>query len=89
MVVREDDGEVFIDDLVEVPVQNLDQALNLVNAGLTHRQVAIHNMNETSSRSHTILHIDIFLSKKNEGGQVEHVFSRLVLADLADSERVR
>ena len=60
MVVREDDGEVFIDDLVEVPVQNLDQALNLVNAGLTHRQVASHNMNETSSRSHTILHIDIF-----------------------------
>jgi|LauGreDrversion4_2_1035121.scaffolds.fasta_scaffold46775_1 hypothetical protein len=40
MVVREDEGEVYIDDLVEVPVQNLDQAINLVNAGLAHRQVA-------------------------------------------------
>jgi Kinesin motor domain len=59
MNIREENGEVFIYDLVEVPVTDLEQALSLINAGLTHRVVASQNMNETSSRSHTILHIDI------------------------------
>jgi hypothetical protein len=59
MNIREENGEVFIYDLVEVPVTDLEQALSLINAGLTQRVVASQNMNETSSRSHTILHIDI------------------------------
>lgn len=64
MVIREDDGEVFIDEIVEVPVQNLDQALNLVNVGLNHRFVVSTNQNESSSRSHTLLHVDILQTKK-------------------------
>jgi hypothetical protein len=32
--VKEEQGEVYIHDLVEVPVENLEQALNLINAGL-------------------------------------------------------
>ncbi len=59
MTIREEQGEIFIHDLVEVQVQDLQQALNIVNAGLTHRIIASQNMNETSSRSHTILHIDV------------------------------
>lgn len=59
MNIREEQGEIYIHDLVEVQVQDLKQALNIVNAGLTHRIIASQNMNETSSRSHTILHIDI------------------------------
>lgn len=35
MTIREEQGEVYIHDLVEVPVADLDQALNLINAGLT------------------------------------------------------
>jgi len=38
--VREEDGEVFVEDLVEVPVTNLEQAMNIINAGLGHRQMA-------------------------------------------------
>jgi hypothetical protein len=45
-------------------------------------------MNETSSRSHTILHIDIEQQTKVQQG-VQIVQGRLVLADLAGSERVR
>jgi kinesin family protein 1 len=59
MAIREEHGEVYIHDLVEVEVTDLEQALNLINAGLTHRVIASQNMNETSSRSHTILYIDI------------------------------
>lgn len=45
-------------------------------------------MNETSSRSHTILHIDIEQHRKVETG-TQIIQGRLVLADLAGSERVR
>jgi hypothetical protein len=38
--VREEFGEVFVEDLVEVPVKNLQQAMTIINAGLEHRQMA-------------------------------------------------
>lgn len=53
------------------------------------RQMASQKMNETSSRSHTILHIDVYQTRQHEDDQVEQVQARLVLVDLAGSERVR
>ena len=60
MSVREESGEVFVEGLVEVPVQTLEQSMNIVNAGLSYRKMASQAMNDTSSRSHTILHIDVY-----------------------------
>ena len=40
MSIREEQGEVFVGDLVEVPVETLDQAMKILNAGLIHRQMA-------------------------------------------------
>ena len=40
MNIRQELGEVYVEDLVEVPVQTLEQAMNIVNAGLTHREMA-------------------------------------------------
>ena len=40
MQIREENGEVFLEDLVEVPVKNLEQSMNIINAGLEHRQMA-------------------------------------------------
>ena len=37
MQIREEAGEVFVEDLVEVPVKNLHQAMTIINAGLEHR----------------------------------------------------
>jgi len=88
MTIREEQGEVYIHDLVEVPVANLDQALTLINAGLNQRVIASQNMNETSSRSHTVLYIDVEQQKQTRDG-TQIIQGRLVLADLAGSERVR
>lgn len=88
MTIREEQGEVYIHDLVEVPVANLDQALTLINAGLTQRVIASQNMNETSSRSHTVLYIDVEQQIHTRDG-TQIIQGRLVLADLAGSERVR
>lgn len=78
--VREDpSGGIFVKDLTQVPVENFTQAANLVNAGLCNRIMGSHNANQTSSRSHIVLALEI------EQGNVT---SRLTLVDLAGSERV-
>jgi hypothetical protein len=87
--VREEFGEVFVEDLVEVPVKNLHQAMTIINAGLEHRQMASQNMNLTSSRSHTILNIDVYQTKQIAFNKTQQVSGRLTLVDLAGSERVR
>ena len=59
--VREEiDGEIFVENLIEVPINSVGQAVNIINAGMKYRQMASQKMNETSSRSHTILHIDVY-----------------------------
>lgn len=88
MQIREENGEVYIHDLIEVPVSDLTQALALINAGLSQRVIASQSMNETSSRSHTVLCIDVEQHRRVEAGT--HIIQgRMVLADLAGSERVR
>jgi len=78
----------------------VDQAIKIINAGMKFRQIASQKMNDTSSRSHTILHIDVYQTRQpqtgqssnqreNESDQIEQVQARLVLVDLAGSERVR
>ena len=58
---------------------------------MKYREIASQKMNETSSRSHTILHVDVYQSRtyNQQASQVEQVQARLVLVDLAGSERVR
>lgn len=80
---------MFVEDLVEVPVKNLTQAMSIINAGLEHRQMASQNMNLTSSRSHTILNIDVYQTKQIAYNKTQQVSGRLTLVDLAGSERVR
>ena len=31
---EENDGEIFVENLVEVPIESVDQAVNIVNAGM-------------------------------------------------------
>lgn len=38
--IREENGDVYLEDLVSVPVSTLSQAMNIINAGLEHRQMA-------------------------------------------------
>ena len=60
---EETDGEIFVERLVEVPIESVSQAVNIINAGMKFRQIASQKMNETSSRSHTILHIDVYQTR--------------------------
>ena len=66
----------------------MNQAINVVNAGLAYRKMGAQGLNTTSSRSHTLLNIDIYQNMINND-HIQSVSSRLTLVDLAGSERVR
>eukprot|EP01063_Lacrimia_lanifica_P012977 TRINITY_DN19662_c0_g1_i1.p1 TRINITY_DN19662_c0_g1~~TRINITY_DN19662_c0_g1_i1.p1 ORF type:complete len:755 (+),score=287.58 TRINITY_DN19662_c0_g1_i1:142-2406(+) len=87
--IREDRASgrgVYIDGVVESPVATLEEAVALIMSGMEQKQIASTGSNETSSRSHTIVTVNVI--------QVNHVkgdartVGRLNLVDLAGSERV-
>lgn len=81
LVLREDLGNVFVQNLIKVPVSDFTQAANLINAGLGNRVTAHQSVNHTSSRSHVMLALNLDLPSGKT--------SKLTLIDLAGSERVR
>ena len=84
--VRQGSDGVFADKLTAVPVTDTDQVLALMARGTENRAVGSHDMNEHSSRSHSILTLTCIGTPKAEG--VTAVRSKLHLIDLAGSERV-
>lgn len=88
LVIREDKNDIFIEDLIEVHVKSINQAVNIINTGLAYRKVAAQDSNFISSRSHILLNIDIYQNIVNDD-HIQSVSSRLTLVDLAGSERIR
>lgn len=84
--LREDPNSkvFFIPGLYIVPLEDEEQAIELINAGLQLRTMAAQSLNATSSRSHLI--ITIYLKQKTVSS--ESMVSMLTFADLAGSERV-
>jgi anionic cell wall polymer biosynthesis LytR-Cps2A-Psr (LCP) family protein len=54
-----------------------------INEGTTNRSIAATNMNETSSRAHTIVVINLIQKSKNASGQETTKTSSINLVDLA------
>lgn len=82
--VRQGADGVYVPDLTEVKVTNVDEVRQLMSTRATpNRSVAATNMNEHSSRSHCC----VFIRVIGTNG-VERTSGRLVLIDLAGSERL-
>uniref|UniRef100_A0A7S2BUC2 Kinesin-like protein n=1 Tax=Florenciella parvula TaxID=236787 RepID=A0A7S2BUC2_9STRA len=78
------DGNV-VPGLTEVPVTNIEEVMSLMARGTDNRAVGSHDMNEHSSRSHSIMTINLVGRNIQDAGTVR---SKLHLIDLAGSERV-
>ena len=79
-------GEIFVGDLSEKLLSSFQDVIDLLEAGDQNRHVGETNMNEFSSRSHTIFRMTIESRAKSGSGAVR--VSLLNLVDLAGSERV-
>ncbi|TWW80217.1 Kinesin heavy chain isoform 5A [Takifugu flavidus] len=86
LAVHEDKNRVpFVKGCTERFVSSPDEVMDVIDEGKANRHVAVTNMNEHSSRSHSIFLISI----KQENVETEMKLSgKLYLVDLAGSEKV-
>jgi kinesin family protein 5 len=86
MTIHEGKDKVpYVKDLTEMPVSNFSDVLYIIKEGQNNRQKAVTNMNEHSSRSHSVFQISI--SQENSQTQ-KKLTGKLYLVDLAGSEKV-
>lgn len=78
------EGVVMVENLRQVPVHTMDEAMSVFAQGSSNRAVAATKMNERSSRSHLIVQVEVTFE---EEGQPQ-IKGKLFLVDLAGSERV-
>ncbi|MFT7799182.1 hypothetical protein Z043-120032 [Arapaima gigas] len=84
--IREDDkGNTVLVGARENTVDTADELLGVLEAGNTARHIAATQVNETSSRSHTIF--TVALTQRDSEANLT-LFSKLNVVDLAGSERV-
>ncbi|XP_078580045.1 uncharacterized protein LOC144864124 isoform X3 [Branchiostoma floridae x Branchiostoma japonicum] len=80
------EGGVYVANLEEKLVRSKDEVLEWMKKGEKRRHVAGTNMNERSSRSHTIFRV--IIESREQGAKDDAVnVSQLNLVDLAGSER--
>lgn len=83
--IRQTERGNSVPGLTEVDVSSTEEVLRLMETGQSNRAVGAHDMNEHSSRSHSILTIQVVGVNKHDESQS---FGKLHLIDLAGSERV-
>ena len=87
--IRESSAKgIYINNVSEIAVTNIDNAMNLFNKGENNRIIAETKLNEKSSRSHTIFKINIEFFLKDKNNKEKKYNSQLNLVDLAGSENV-
>lgn len=89
LAIREDKKRIWVEGLSEEYVSCADDVLDLIQSGEKLRATASTKMNETSSRSHSVMMIRV-MSKGIEGssGGARPLDATLNLIDLAGSERI-
>jgi hypothetical protein len=78
-----------VENLTNVSVKTLEQATSLINAGLQYRIVGSQKMNSVSSRSHTLLNLNLIQKFLNQSNEQKFISSSFTFIDLAGSERVK
>jgi len=84
--IREDRARgIYIEDVTEAYVSQESEVFDLMRLGNTHRAISATNMNEGSSRSHSIFILSIH---QNNLHDLSAKTGKLYLVDLAGSEKV-
>ncbi|KAI1729238.1 kinesin motor domain-containing protein [Ditylenchus destructor] len=84
--IHEDKNRVpYVKGVTEQFVSNPEEVLASIEEGKNNRQVAVTNMNEHSSRSHSVFQIQV--EQENKATQ-KKLSGKLYLVDLAGSEKV-
>eukprot|EP00531_Pseudo-nitzschia_arenysensis_P016945 CAMPEP_0116135380 /NCGR_PEP_ID=MMETSP0329-20121206/11158_1 /TAXON_ID=697910 /ORGANISM="Pseudo-nitzschia arenysensis, Strain B593" /LENGTH=1340 /DNA_ID=CAMNT_0003630173 /DNA_START=206 /DNA_END=4228 /DNA_ORIENTATION=- len=82
---RNKDGRIEVPSLTKEKVDNIEDVFELLAKGNKNRAVASTSLNQTSSRSHMVLWVDVTSGFEGQDGNKGTLF----LVDLAGSERVK
>ncbi|XP_055384684.1 kinesin-like protein KIF12 isoform X2 [Condylostylus longicornis] len=82
-------GGFFVENLFTVDCEELDDLLAVLEEGMRNRSVGSHQMNEHSSRSHTILTVHIVSEQQTENGVFLSKHGKINFVDLAGSEMTK
>jgi len=82
---RNKEGRIEVPNLTKEPVNNIEDVFDLLAKGNQNRAVAATSLNQTSSRSHMVLWVDVNSGFEGQDGNKGTLF----LVDLAGSERVK
>jgi len=86
--LREDPNKgVSVANITELTVTSCKDIMQLLRKGNKNRTTEATNANETSSRSHAILQVQVEYKEKLTGLEAEIKIGKLSLIDLAGSER--
>ncbi|XP_022917866.2 kinesin-like protein KIF12 [Onthophagus taurus] len=79
----------FVENLFMVDCEELDDLIGVLEEGIRNRSMGYHNMNDFSSRSHTILTVYITSEQPAEGGVFISRSGKINFVDLAGSEMTK
>lgn len=89
ILTEEKDGRgIHVRGLNEIPIENENEALNLLFSGELCKTIAQHKLNRRSNRSHSIFTVYIQQRQKSDINE-KVIHSKLHLVDLAGSERLK
>ncbi|KAG6619384.1 cyclin-Y-like protein [Phytophthora cinnamomi] len=84
LTIHEDDQDVWVEELNQVKVKNVGEAVNLLKAGRQRQTIGAHALNDHSSRSHAVYTLEVSRVFADEVKR-----AKLTFVDLAGSERVK
>ena len=84
--IREGNSGVWIEDVTEQYVGDVEGVLDVMAQGTANRAIATTNVNEASSRSHSVFILTLGQRNRKNG---QKKGAKLFLVDLAGSEKVR
>lgn len=85
LMVKQGEHGMYVPELTEVPVESIDEVIELMELGEVNRSSTATDMNEHSSRSHSMLSIYVESKNRLTGNSSR---GKLHLVDLAGSERI-
>ena len=85
--MKDKDTGVYVKDLSTFVVKTSQDLMDVFNEGNLNRHVGATNMNEHSSRSHSVFTITVESSQVKEDGKAHIKVGKLNIVDLAGSER--
>lgn len=91
MCIQEDSQRkmTIVTPMTEIPVTDMHQVVHRLRDALKRRSVAATNMNEQSSRAHTIFRLNFVIQDRGRAGRARVRYSTLTFVDLAGSERLK